>query len=228
MPCLFDATTSRFGSGSVAPLTAAPLSIVCWTWTTTAAGNDAMVSVGDYSVPTDDYWELRGAMGTPTVSVRMEDSGVAAFANAPGTMPLGRWVHAGLTDDTNFITAWVAGMPTAIPTAHVLAPLNVDSLGIGGVIGAAASRIWGGHILWPAVYSAVLTDAEMKSLANGASPKSVRGGSLASFNRLRDSMGTLPVVSPEPTFVPERETVQPSLGRSVSARSVVGRNAMGR
>jgi len=110
-------------------------------------------------------------------------------SGSAGSMTAGAWTHvAGWVASANSRKAYKNGVPGSTGTGtKTISGMNTLS------VGARLSAAWGyhlnGRIELPAVWNAVLSDTEIKALASGAHPLSIRPSDLIFLLDTEDNRG---------------------------------------
>lgn len=154
-----------------------PVSMACWFNADNATANYTMIGVTDDAAGgTIDGWFLsaRGAEAGDPVKARTVVSGSEASAATSTGFSAGTWHHAcGTFSSGNNRTAYIDGGSAVTDAIDPGAPAGIDTVNIGcrsSVEGAAMN----GLIAEVGIWDAVLTAAEVASLARGCSPLLIR------------------------------------------------------
>lgn len=182
----FPATTDRY-EGTGAAATAYPVSIACWFKADTLTAARTLVCLGS-SGSANQFVEI--AATSSGVVARSETGGVVATATSTTSPATGTWHHAAgvfasSTDRRAYIDGGSKGTDTtsnawpAFANRTLIAQRRrngVYSLGMDGVVAEAA------------IWAVELTDDDVYSLAQGASPLLVRSDDLVFYSPMSREM----------------------------------------
>lgn len=180
-------STEWLGNTSLAPVTAAPLTMACWFKTPTTSYQEAMW-VGDASAA-DQSWSI--LLGSPTASrvTFRGRQGTPSDAVTTTSFSSDTWSHAcAVATSTTSRDVYLNGGGKASSTASEV-PSGIDSMAIGMARDSSASGPFNGLIRLPAIWNIALTLSEITDLARGAHPRDIRPQSLVFFAELNAKYG---------------------------------------
>lgn len=178
----FDGTNDYMEATSAA-LTAGPLTFSAWinSDTTGAAGRILSIS----STTGNDRWSLLlGA--TDVISFQVGASGSFGTVSTTNTITAGTWHHVAGSYNTTVNQpqqVWIDGTKTG-PTNSSRTPVagNLNRTLLGSTyISSALTQYFNGRIAEAAIWSVVLSDADVTSLSKGFKPSAVRPDKLALY-----------------------------------------------
>lgn len=180
MARLFNGTNDSI-EGASAPVTAAPLTIAAWFYTTTSV-NQVIVSVGvsggihRFQLNTDFSNSKPAAVYT--------HDGTVSESNFTGSGSLNQWHHAaGVFASTSSRLAYFNGSTGTINT-ETRTPTGINRINIGARYNTTLGAYFVGSIAEVGVWNAALTADEIASLAKGFPCRLVRPSALQFYSRL--------------------------------------------
>lgn len=184
MARLFDDAQNEYFEYAGAVVSAAPFTVAVWARPDSNANNHTVFCIGNSAISDNHYLlYLRDAPDDDLRVITFNDV-IQGAANTTNTYTVNNWHHCIL------IEATVGDRRTVILDGdfankgtdfnNVLS-LTLNRTTIGARVEERYDLFASGRIAWPAVWSAVLTDAELASLAAGAYPPTIRPASLVSF-----------------------------------------------
>jgi hypothetical protein len=177
----FNGTTSRLVSATT-PVTATPLTLACWANLVNATALHCLVSVSD-SAAGVDYFRLDadGSAGGDPVRVEARRNTNQGVATSSSGFTANTWFHACgvFTGDTSR-AAFVNGANKGTNATSAI-PTGIDRIGIGVLARSSLANFSNGMIAEVGIWNAALTDADVASLAKGASPLMIRPESLVFY-----------------------------------------------
>lgn len=176
------ATTAYFQETGSAPVTAAPLTMCCWFYSTNSATNQALVAIQRAS--DQDYFGLAidGSRAGDPVYCYINGSGLGNVnTDTASGYSTNTWHHAcavftSSTDRSVFINGGSKGTSTTSRT-----PVSLSKFVVGAYVSLSASSPLSGSIAEIGIWNVALTDSEVVSLARGISPAKIRPQSLVRY-----------------------------------------------
>lgn len=157
-------------------VTSLPLTLSCFARSTTHANSRVLLGVGDLGE--SHFFALRQFTST-TVQFSAFDGGTTR--NASGGLDVsGQWTHwAGVAVSATSRVCYRDGVAGTASTPSV----NPSSLGFTsiGCSGSGSSNFYNGIVAFPAIWNVALTAGEIRQLAQGADPRTIRPQNLAAF-----------------------------------------------
>jgi len=197
----FDNNTANNLSVDVAAVAVAPLTMACWFRCDLSNSVDGLMWVGDKDVA-DHFWVLfadGGVAGDP-VRMRAIAGGTAQTASTSTGFTAGVWHHAcGVEASATSRSAYIDGGSKATNTTSV-SPANADRTAIGLFNDSTPSGPHDGRIAEAGIWDVALTDAEVKTLADGVSPLNVRPANLIAYWPLHGNRSPEPNLAGDPAL----------------------------
>lgn len=210
----FTNDSSQYLEASSTPVTAVPLTMACWFYSTEDANKDLMC-IGSSS---DQSNFILRALDNEYVYASTYDGGTYGAARSASKYGHNAWHHAcGVWTDVDARAVFLDGANKGTESTSVT-PVDQDRIGIGCYIwGGSTGHYFDGYIAEAAIWNAALTDSEVAILAAGFSPLLVRPASLVFYAPLirdedRDIVGGL---SLSPQNTPSVTAHPPVLGRAL-------------
>ena len=181
----FDKANPDYLTSTVSNAPTTLLTFSCWFKAKDTSGDKALISLGELGTGTQLIRLYVGGTGDAFVYVRSRGggSGNATIATTE-SYTADKWHHAVcLIESSASRYAYLDGRPSAQDTL-VRSPVNIDTLGIGCLAWneIALGDHMDGQIFEPTVWDVALTDTEIKALAAGADPLSIRRNDIYSFS----------------------------------------------
>jgi len=173
MAWLFDDASSEYLSAAFTGVTAAPLTMSCWIYP------DASIVAGVMFLGAggsdNNYFGL--LQSSLNMRFRAHTTSTAESASSGG-LTVDAWNHVcGVTSSSTSRYVWVNGVQaTENTTSKVPAGVGVCEIGAWGR--SPRDLFFSGSIAEPCLYNVALNSDEIKALAAGASPKTVRPSAL--------------------------------------------------
>jgi hypothetical protein len=184
MSRLFDDASSQTLASATAPLTAAPLTMVCWFNSDDIDSHQVLMSLSD-TASDNNYFVLtiRGASAGDFVQAVVDGSGDAdGTATTSSGYSANTWHHAAAVfASTTSQAAYIDGGSKGSNTSSAATPLSVDAFGIGFFNRLSPVQYMSGKIAEAAIWNVALNDAEIAALAKGYSPLLIRPQSLVAY-----------------------------------------------
>jgi hypothetical protein len=193
MSRICDDSLARYLQWDNVPISAAPFSISIWGKTIDDT-DDYQTMLGIGQSGTDHFWRLRLRPVSGSVDWTAEDSSSAGKASTTAVPNVNEWFHIGAVEAaSNSRRILLDGANEGTNTSDIV-PSSVDTTWIGQLDDGSPSDRFRGPLGHFAIWDAALTNAEIRSLAKGASPKQIRIGNLIRYWPLNGH-------SPEPSVV---------------------------
>lgn len=171
--------TTQFLRRTEAIITVVPLSFSAWVnfssnangtvFSITSAVDDVNYLTGFYYQPTAEFWTYHSSAGV-------------SWSAGALTVTTGVWVHvAGVFSSNSSRTTYVNGVAAAANTFACSNISGASRTSIGLLDRASPFGYFPGRIAELGIWSAALTAAEVKALANGITPPQIRPASLAGY-----------------------------------------------
>lgn len=185
----FDGSTGNHLNVETPIVTAPPFSMFAWYYSTSASGNQTLISIGGQNAA---FTEARGFALTIGFSAGSGENAVVAETRQHNTRPKAKtsvaptanvWqngcgVWAGIADRRAFLNGGSKGT-NATSQAVTAADLKRTAVGLTRELGNFSGMV--GQIAHPAIWNVALTDDEVAMLAAGISPLRVRPQSLVMY-----------------------------------------------
>jgi hypothetical protein len=190
-----------------APVTTAPITMACWHNNVAGGADGALMTLNSSG---SDQIRLARRTDNGINASTIATTSATAIA-APGTA--GVWQHAAGTFETSRRQAFLNGAGGTAETTS-LAPVGISEILIGTRrISGALGLYYNGGIAEAAIWNAILTDAEILSLARGFTPDQVRPQSLVFYapliRTIQDIRGGLAITATNsPTVAVHPRVVQ--------------------
>lgn len=175
--------SSQYLNVASAPVTAAPLTIAVWFFSTSTTAQQGIAticnSVGDVGFRIQAF----GSLATDPIRVNALNTGAANGATDTSTAYTANiWQHAcGVYTSATSRTAYLNGGGATTNTLDVTPP-SVDRIHIGAVRNVSApSNFFIGRLAEIGIWNAALTQGEVIALANGVSCSKIRSGNLVFY-----------------------------------------------
>jgi hypothetical protein len=176
MARLFNGTNDAIET-SVAPVTTLPLTVSCWAKTSSSKVEVAYV-IGDGARQLASLYTNNDLKA----HAFNNDSTLSNDAASTGTFALNTWFHMVGTFATSQTISFLNGVQGTTATAAIASPTpNQESIGISV---QRTGKWWVGSLAEIAVWSDILTLAEIKALAGGISPLLIRPSILKVYRPL--------------------------------------------
>jgi len=185
----FDGTSGNHLNVETPVVTAPPFSMFAWYYSTSASGNQTLISIGGQNAA---FTEARGFALTIGFSAGSGENSVVAESRQHNTRPKAKtsvaptanvWqngcgVWAGIADRRAFLNGGSKGT-NATSQAVTAADLKRTAVGLTRELGNFSGMV--GQIAHPAIWNVALTDDEVAMLAAGISPLRVRPEALVMY-----------------------------------------------
>lgn len=187
--------TTQYLSNAGAVLTAVPLTMACWFYSTSATTLQTLMSLG-VSGANDNRFSLFASGATAGDPVQAQTRGTAnASALSTTGYSINTWQHAcgvfaSATDRRAYVNGGGEGIENTSRT-----PVGINSTYLGALQGASPATFLVGRIAEPAIWNVALNASEIAALARGVSPLRIRPGNLKFYPPLYG------VGSPEPDYI---------------------------
>ena len=184
----FSGTAQYLSRGS-AVLTAAPVTMACWAKMNNFTGTPFLGTLGQ-SGNTDRFEFFFETTGAASAQCVQASSGTKATTTS--TASTGAWTHvaAVFASSTSRSIYMNGGNKVTDTTSKTPSGINNTWLAASG--GSSPTHLVNGTLAFFAFWNVALSDADVLSLYNGASPRLVRPDKLVSYARLTGGQ------SPEP------------------------------
>lgn len=196
------ASSQRLESSSV-PVAAVPLTLALWVMPRTFTSTGGLFGIHNNGSPLDHFRVLNNSSGT--ASAQAASSGSFGTANSSRSMTLSAWNHvAGVFTSSTSRACFVNGAGKGTNATNIT-PGALTHVITGAHRGSSPdtySVYHNGIIASPAIWSVALTDAEIRQLAQGADPRTIRPQNLVAFWPL-DTPGSTVEFDQNP-FAPRR------------------------
>lgn len=184
----FVPASTQYLSTASAPVTAKPVTMVCFARPTSGNNDFITVQIGTNSTNNRFVQYVSSARASGT---QINDTGASTIATSQ-TVANGTWRHSGSTfPDATEIAAFIDGQKTSNNVTR--SPTGIDRMAIGAR--TTGDFITPGDVAEVAVWNVALTDAEIASLAKGFKPTRIRPQSLVFYapliRELQDVKGAL-------------------------------------
>lgn len=177
-------SASNFLRHSAGVVTAAPLTMAAWCWTTINNAEQVVLFAGASGSATNRNQFRLSCGGAGTIAAHTADGSNVSTALTSTSYPTSTWFHAAAVFDTTVGTdraAFLGGGGKGTQTTN-RTPAGINRVSVGLQDNSAADRPFGaagtGYIAFPAIWNTNLTDAEVALLAAGIPPWLVRPGNL--------------------------------------------------
>jgi len=172
MPRLFDDASTEFMEKDVAPVTAAPFSMLCWVRSDAASTLQGLMFLGDKDT-VNDHWYL-SLHSNSRARLTASGGGSPNRAQSSTNWTANTWHHiTGYEESTTsravFVDAGGKGTNTASEVVE-----NSDRISIGRLGDSTPSNYMSGDIADALLLNVVPTDAEVTSIFGGFLPRRIR------------------------------------------------------
>ena len=177
----FTAATPHYLSVAAVPVSSLPISMACWFNSTTTAANQTLMGLAVSGTQTDWSLRARGNVAGDPVTARSQVASSSVNADTSAGYTANVWHHAcAVFASTTSRAAYLNGGSKGTETSSS-SPSGVNRTAIGIDAFDLASAATDGRIAEAAMWNVALTDADVLSLAAGASPLLVRPEGLVAY-----------------------------------------------
>lgn len=182
-----SASSTRIEMDS-ALVNAFPLTMACWFNADNVTALNSLMWIGDKDAA-DQFFslDLAGTTGGDPVQVAAQAGGSVANTVTTTGYVAGRWTHAcGVITGAASRTVYIDAGSEATGTGSRDCTALIDRFALGGRRDSTPTNYLDGRIVWPAVWAAALTKAEIQLLATGVPPWMVQPSNLLGCWKLED------------------------------------------
>lgn len=173
----------RYGGAVVS---AVPLSMCCWGYTSVSPGV-AQAALGVFNSASANQRNLfrLGLTSTLAVGAYVADGAAQSNVTSSATASLNTWFHmAGTWSGANLVVTYLNGGSRASGTLS-RTPSGLDRTSMGRQDNAGTDISWAsggtGYLAWPAIWNIALSDTDIAALAKGADPRLIHPEALIAF-----------------------------------------------
>jgi hypothetical protein len=174
--------SSQYLSLAGAVLTAEPLTMAAWAWTSNTTAANVIMSISNNGSFGQYQLNASGdSGGDPLIAQKQDDVSASGTASTAVSYPVSTWFHAAavyVSDTSRFV--YLNGKNKAANTTNVSDP-TADFTSVGVLRRSSLAGYFNGQIAWPAIWNVALSDADLEALAKGAHPTAIHPESLVAF-----------------------------------------------
>lgn len=177
----FSKANSDYLQRAGAVITGFPFTFACWATTSGSTGNN-LLSLGNTADDTNFLRLSSGTVGTLGLTVNNASDGYQSFNGAIPGYANGQWFHAaGVLASATDRKIYANGAQIASGTTNAGWPSGLNVTTLGCLQRTSRIEFLDGLMAHAAIWSAALDANEIASLVSGASPTSIRPGSLVEY-----------------------------------------------
>ena len=192
----FVSTNTQYLS-TTNPVSAAPLTIACWSWVNNISGTKALVALNQ-NASSNNRFVL--SMNGSSLTYSVAGGSTAATAIATGTQAANTWFHACAVEVAVNNRFCYRNGANAGQNTFTRTPTSINALNIGNnIVSNANTQLLAGRIAEVGIWNVALTVDEIASLAQGMTCDKIRPQSLVFYaplvRNLTDPKGGLTITN---------------------------------